>query len=73
MKEVFKAIHCNEIETIFTRLGLSDKFLNHQLLCSNCGSVITKNTFGALTRKSGKIILCCNSADCYTNFLVPTS
>lgn len=69
MEEVIKAIHCDEIEELFQKLGILGRLINGELKCHVCGGVITKQNFRALSKKSDELIFCCDNDDCYEKFV----
>jgi hypothetical protein len=69
MEEIFHAVYCEEVADLFKMLGLFNKLIEGDLVCSVCGIVITATNFAAATRKSGALLLSCDREECYNQFM----
>ena len=69
MTEIFKAVHYAEVTELFRSLGLEMDLLKGNLSCVICDDVISATNFGAITRKSGNIIMACDKESCYSAFI----
>ena len=63
MHASIKAILANEVVDFLNSLGLGDRLRNGELVCTKCGSTITAETFLAVTRHEGELLLICNSTE----------
>ena len=68
VSEVIRAIYHKDVANFFKSLGLFDKLKNGEILCSVCGDKLTVENFRAVTRKSGKLLFCCNKESCIQKF-----
>jgi len=64
IKEIVKVVHHKETKEFLESIIRLEKF-EHEITCYFCGTKITPKNFKALTRKSGKILFCCDKPVCY--------
>lgn len=67
-EEVFRAIYHEEVADFFKSIELSEKLTQGEINCSICGETITLDNFRVVTRKSDKLLFCCNKELCVQNF-----
>jgi len=67
--EIIRVIYHKDVTEFFKSLGLFDKLTSGEILCSVCGEKITIENFRAVTRKSGKLLFCCNKDACIQEFI----
>jgi len=67
-KEVIRAIYHREVTNFFKLIRLSEKLAQREINCSICGEIITLDNFRVVTRKSDKLLFCCNNELCIQNF-----
>ena len=58
-KKDVAAIEENDFEAVIEKLGLSDEYSNHQLLCYKCG-VITKTNIAFIYCNNTYMFICDN-------------
>ena len=66
-KEIIKIVHYKEAEALFKSI-LSLGKDEGEIFCYVCRTKVTSRNFKALTRKSGKILFCCDNPECYRLF-----
>jgi len=66
MKEVIKIVYHKEVGNFLESLIRHEKL--GEATCYICGTKVTLENFMALTRKSGRILFCCNKIECYRSF-----
>jgi len=66
--EIIRVIYYKDVAEFFKSLGLFDKLKSGDILCYICGEKITIENFRAVTRKSGKLLFCCNKDACIKEF-----
>jgi len=66
--EVIRTIYHKDVANFFKSLGLFDKLKNGEILCSLCGDKLTVENFRAVTRKSRKLLFCCDKESCIQKF-----
>ena len=67
MKEVIKIVHHKEAGDFLKFIIRLEKI--EEATCYICGAKVTLENFKALTRKSGKILFCCDKLECYRFFI----
>jgi hypothetical protein len=67
-KEVIRCIYYKDVANLFRTMGLSEKLARSEIRCSICGEVITPDNFRAVTRKSEKLLFCCDKESCILSF-----
>jgi hypothetical protein len=60
IKEIIKIVHYKEVKNLLDSIIGLEK-VEIEIACNICGTKITAKNFKALTRKSGKILFCCDS------------
>ena len=68
VKEIIKIVHYKEAEVLLKSMVRLEKF-EGEIICHICKTKITVKNFKALTRKSGKILFCCDTPKCYMSFI----
>jgi len=66
--ELIRVIYHKDTVNFFKSIGLFDKLTSGEILCSVCGEKITIKNFRAVTRKSGKLLFCCDKDSCIQEF-----
>jgi hypothetical protein len=59
------AVHEKDLDTFLESLGLLEALEKHELRCSLCDSIITRENFLCAYPENGKIQVCCNAVECY--------
>lgn len=67
-KEIIKIVHYKEAEDLLKSIVSLEKS-EGEIICYICRTKVTSRNFKALTRKSGKILFCCNNPECYKLFV----
>jgi len=67
-KEIIKIVHYKEAEDLLKSIVSLEKF-EGEIICHICKTKVTVKNFKALTRKSGKILFCCDNPKCYVSFM----
>ena len=67
-KEIIKIVHHKEADTLFKSIVSLGKH-EGEIICYVCRTKVTSRNFKALTRKSGKILFCCDNPECYRLFV----
>jgi hypothetical protein len=68
IKEIIKIVHYKEVKNFLKSIISLEEFKG-EIICHFCGTKITAKNFKALTRKSGKILFCCDNPKCYIAFV----
>jgi hypothetical protein len=58
------AIHDHDLQTVLRDLGVLDKVLSGEKLCSVCGAPLTLDTIECLYVQDDELQLCCNRVQC---------
>lgn len=69
MEGNIKAVHDDDIFTLFRSLGVLEKFNNGDAYCAICHTRITFDTFQALFPLRGEVAFCCDDPSCYMSIL----
>lgn len=64
MKEIFQAVHSEEVELFLSKLGLNEQFSKGDVKCHICGDIITKDNFRMVTRKNNQLLFACKKEQC---------
>lgn len=64
MREVFQAVHQDDVRALFEGLGLLEDLGKRKIRCHICGDPITIDTFRAVTRHNGKLMFACVKDAC---------
>ena len=67
-REVF-AVHEHDIEKLLSDLGLLEPLKKGELRCSICGTPITIENIQCIYPFKNKILVCCDSPQCYKEVL----
>lgn len=67
-KKVIRTIYHKEVADFFESLGLSEKLARGEIRCAICGDIITLENFRAVTRKSNRLLFCCDKELCIHKF-----
>lgn len=67
-KEMIKILHYKEAEALLRSMVKLEKY-EGEIICHICKEKITAKNLKALTRKSGKILFCCDNPKCYVSFI----
>lgn len=67
-KETIKIVHYKEAEALLRFVVKFEKY-EGEINCHICKTKVTVKSFKALTRKSGKILFCCDNPKCYVSFI----
>jgi len=63
-KEVIKAVHDQDVEKLFERLGILRKLKEGKLKCKFCKATITSENLHSLFPQSGAIKVVCDKIEC---------
>lgn len=69
MIETISTVHCEEVGELLEKIQTGNGLPEDKLSCCICHAPITSTNFGAVTRKSGKILFSCDSELCYSKFI----
>ena len=58
------AIHDHDLETVLKDLGILDKVLSGEMLCSVCGAPLALDTIECLYMQGTELKLCCHNVEC---------
>lgn len=58
------AIHDHDLETVLNDLGILDKVISGEILCSVCGTRLTLDTIECLYMEGTELKLCCQKVEC---------
>ena len=67
-KEVIRTIYHKDVADFFESIGLSEELAQGEIRCIICGGIITLDNFRAVTRKSDKLLFCCDKESCIQEF-----
>lgn len=68
IKEIVKTVYYKEAKDLLESIIRLEK-IEEEITCYVCGTKITPENFKGLTRKSGKILFCCDNPKCYRLFV----
>ena len=63
------AIHEQDMETIVRELGLFEKIISGEILCSECGGKVNIDSIQFIYMQDEDIKICCNATDCYKSLM----
>lgn len=63
-KEIIRGVHHKEVGDFLESIGRLEKS-EGEIVCHICGTKITSENLRAVTRKSGKLLFCCDNPECY--------
>lgn len=69
MKELFQAVHRNDVQDFFKNIGLLERLTDGSLQCCSCADVITADNFRAVTKYNGKLLFSCSKEICFIDFI----
>lgn len=58
------AIHDHNLQTVLHDLGILDKVISGEILCSVCGAPLTVDTIECLYMQGTELKLCCQKIEC---------
>jgi len=64
MKNIISAVHRAELASFLSRVGILISIQNGDVHCATCGSTISLENFGAITRSDKELVVYCNSLKC---------
>ena len=67
MQEVVRAVHGDEVEMFFQRIGLLEDLNEGKIICHSCKTVISPENFGFVTKKNGDLLFSCRNSDCHSS------
>lgn len=63
-KEVIRTIYHKNVMEFFDAIGLTEEIVGGGIQCAVCGQIITPENFKVVTRRSGKLLFCCDNESC---------
>ena len=63
-KEVIRTIYHENVTEFFNAIGLTEEIAGGKINCAVCGQVITPENFKVVTKRSGKLLFCCDNESC---------
>ena len=66
------AIHDHDLETVLRDLGILDKVVSGEMLCSVCGAPLTLDTIECLYMQGTELKLSCQKIECSKRILNST-
>ena len=58
------AIERKDLRGVLDKYGLLDLFMQNNLQCASCGSVLDETNMGALVVRQGRLVPYCNASEC---------
>lgn len=68
-KRELKAILNSDLSELLNKFSQWDNFVNEQIMCSVCNTVITQENIGSIKLSDGKLIFTCNKSSCYNQLV----
>lgn len=63
-RENINAVYAKDLDNLFNKLGIKQKFIRGELGCKFCNEIITYNNLHSLFKESGAVKLVCDKPDC---------
>lgn len=63
------AVHEMDLDSVLQKLGVLDRFLNQDIKCKFCSTIMTRENVYSFFRESGNVSFVCSKPDCVSDSL----